>query len=73
MDDIDRAQAINEQFLEKVLDDHQRNMPKGESLTHCEDCEEEIPEARRQAVPGCLRCIGCQNDHEKLLSHWRAL
>jgi phage/conjugal plasmid C-4 type zinc finger TraR family protein len=33
---------------------------KGESLSHCEDCGEKIPEARRQAVPGVSRCVACQ-------------
>jgi phage/conjugal plasmid C-4 type zinc finger TraR family protein len=33
---------------------------KGESLAHCEECGEEIPAARRQAVPGVRRCIACQ-------------
>ncbi|WP_338095172.1 TraR/DksA C4-type zinc finger protein [Ruminococcus callidus] len=27
-----------------------RNVPCGESLLYCEECGEEIPEARRQAV-----------------------
>lgn len=35
-------------------------LPKGESLTHCDDCGEEIPVARRKAVPGVRRCVGCQ-------------
>jgi phage/conjugal plasmid C-4 type zinc finger TraR family protein len=35
-------------------------LPKGESLGHCEDCGEKIPEARRQAVPGVRRCVDCQ-------------
>lgn len=35
-------------------------MPRGESLTHCEDCEEPIPEGRRRAVPGVRRCVACQ-------------
>ena len=42
-------------------------MPKGESLTHCEDCGEEIPEARRKAVPGVRCCIECQSEREKRL------
>lgn len=33
------------------------------SCTHCKDCGEEIPEARRQAVPGVKFCIECQDDH----------
>ncbi len=34
----------------------------GESLGHCEDCGEAIPEARRKAVPGVRRCVGCQSE-----------
>jgi len=37
----------------------------------CEECEEEIPEARRLAAPGCRLCVRCQADLEMTLSHWR--
>ena len=37
----------------------------GESLTHCEECEAEIPEARRRAVPGVRYCVTCQSEREK--------
>ena len=40
-------------------------LPKGESLTHCEECEEEIPEARRKAMPGVRLCVRCQSELEK--------
>jgi phage/conjugal plasmid C-4 type zinc finger TraR family protein len=33
------------------------------SCTHCKDCGEEIPEARRRVVPGVKFCIECQDDH----------
>jgi phage/conjugal plasmid C-4 type zinc finger TraR family protein len=36
-----------------------------ESLIHCEDCGEEIPRARREAVPGVRRCIQCQSEDDK--------
>ena len=39
-----------------------RALRTGESLTHCEDCGAEIPEARRQAVPGARRCLACQSE-----------
>ncbi len=35
-----------------------------ESLTHCHDCGDLIPENRRQAVVGCMYCITCQEDHD---------
>jgi len=37
----------------------------GVGLTHCEQCEEPIPEARRQALPGVRLCVGCQVEYEK--------
>lgn len=73
MDEIDIAQEINERQLEIALDEHHRQMPTGPSLTVCIDCDEPIPTARRLAVPGCRRCIDCQEALEFNLSHWRAL
>ncbi len=43
----------------------QSRLPKGESLTHCEECEEIIPDARRIAIPGVRLCIECQTEMEK--------
>ncbi len=40
-------------------------LPDGEGLTHCQDCEAVIPEARRQAIPGVRLCISCQTELEK--------
>lgn len=37
----------------------------GKSYTHCADCGEPIAEKRRQAVPGCTRCVTCQAEAEK--------
>ncbi len=37
----------------------------GESLTHCEECGDAIPEARRKAIPGVHFCVSCQAIHEK--------
>ena len=40
-------------------------LPIGDSLTHCEECEAAIPAARRQAIPGVRMCISCQTILEK--------
>ena len=60
--------AVGEQIEASINDElarmQARKAPVGESLTHCADCEEPIPEARRQAVPGVKLCIDCQADRQ---------
>lgn len=41
------------------------HLPKGKSLSHCEECDEPIPVARRKAIPGVRLCILCQSEIEK--------
>jgi phage/conjugal plasmid C-4 type zinc finger TraR family protein len=38
---------------------------QGQGAEFCIDCDEEIPEARRRAAPWAVRCISCQDDHDK--------
>lgn len=35
------------------------------SLTHCEDCGDEIPEQRRLVVAGCRLCVYCKQLSER--------
>ena len=55
--------AVNDQIEASVQDElrrmQARKAPVGESLTHCAECDEPIPEARRQAVPGVKLCVDC--------------
>ena len=47
--------AVQEQIDDSIDDAVQRarrQLPQGESLSHCEECDAPIPEARRQALPG---------------------
>ncbi|BCS55181.1 TraR/DksA C4-type zinc finger protein [Geobacter sp. SVR] len=68
MDDVDRAQVVNEDFQAFVLQQQQAGREPGNYTgSACLDCGDEIPTARRLAVPGCRRCINCQTLHE----HWR--
>lgn len=56
--------AVQDQIDDTVTDGVLRaraRMPAGESETHCVECGEEIPEARRKAVPGVRTCIACQS------------
>ena len=60
--------AVQEQIDASIEDAIQRarsRLPRGESLVHCEECGEAIPEARRKAVPGVRLCIGCQEAVDK--------
>ena len=60
--------AVLEQIQDSVNDEvnrARRNIPCGESLQYCEECGEEIPEARRHTVPGIRLCINCQEKADK--------
>jgi len=60
--------AVQDQIDASVSDEvdrARRALHKGESLTHCEDCGEEIPEARRRAVSGVRRCVACQSEADR--------
>lgn len=35
-------------------------LPQGESLLNCEECDAVIPEGRRKALPGVRLCVVCQ-------------
>ena len=60
--------AVQEQ-IDATIDDAisraRDRMPKGESLANCEECDAEIPAARREAVPGVRLCIKCQEAVDK--------
>ena len=60
--------AVQDQIDATVEDAVKRarsRMQKGPSLTHCEECDAVIPEARRQAVPGVRLCVNCQAAHDQ--------
>jgi phage/conjugal plasmid C-4 type zinc finger TraR family protein len=40
-------------------------IPTGASASHCQDCGEPIPQARRVAQTGCKYCITCQPNHDR--------
>lgn len=41
------------------------------SASICEDCDQPISAQRRVAMPGVIRCISCQLDHEHQSKHFR--
>jgi phage/conjugal plasmid C-4 type zinc finger TraR family protein len=63
-----RDGAIQDQIDASVADAvnlARSRLPAGESPTCCENCEEPIPAARREAMPGVRLCVTCQAALEK--------
>ncbi|MCB1333981.1 MAG: DksA/TraR family C4-type zinc finger protein [Roseivivax sp.] len=63
-----RDGAVNEQIEASIAEELERMRarrgPMGESLTHCAECDEPIPEPRRRAIPGVKLCIDCQAERD---------
>jgi phage/conjugal plasmid C-4 type zinc finger TraR family protein len=56
--------AVQDQIDSTVADGIMRaraRMPTGAAEANCLECGEEIPEARRRALPGVRTCIECQS------------
>ena len=51
--------------VESAVELARSRLPDGGSLTHCEECGEAIPEARRKAIPGVRYCVKCQSELER--------
>lgn len=60
--------AVSEQIEATISDElarlKARSKPQGDSFSHCAECEEPIPEARRSAIPGVKLCIDCVNERD---------
>lgn len=60
--------AVQDQIDATIKDAIKRarsQLPSGPGLMRCEECDAEIPEARRKAVPGVRLCITCQEAHDR--------
>ena len=60
--------AVQDQIDATIEDAVQRarsSIPRGKSLARCEECDVEIPEARRKVIPGVRLCVGCQSKIDK--------
>lgn len=58
-----RDGAVQEQIDDSVADAVARaraRLPAGPGELYCIECGEEIPEARRKALPGVTTCVACQ-------------
>ncbi len=63
MDEVDCTQLREERQLKECIDNN-RLFGGLNKTGECIDCGENIPEARIKAVPGCERCVVCQEIYE---------
>lgn len=62
-DIIDNASTLEDLQRDAALSMHRLNH-SAVSATHCEECGDNLPEARRKAYPGCTMCVECQGEQE---------
>jgi phage/conjugal plasmid C-4 type zinc finger TraR family protein len=68
-----REGAVQDQIDDTVKDGVLRaksRIPQGPSASHCQECGEPIPEARRDALPGVQLCIACQQKADAEVRHF---
>lgn len=66
MDDMDRVQELEAERIAKCIEEAKRKAAANAGIGQefCEDCGDEIPMARRQAMPSAIRCVFCQSHVE---------
>lgn len=65
VDWFDRAQAQEQRERDQAISAQlARPRPTGPSRSHCQDCDEPIPQ-RRQDLGGVTRCTPCQSLFEQ--------
>ena len=60
--------AVQDQIdatIEDAVKRARSQLPRGESLRNCEECDAVIPAARREAILGVRLCVTCQEAHDK--------
>ena len=59
------VQAQIDSTVEDAVERIRHEIPSGESLRHCEECGKDIPQARREAIPGVRLCVTCQSERDR--------
>lgn len=62
-----RDGAVQDQIDDSVADavlSARASLPTGEGETHCVECGDSIPEARRAALAGVRTCVSCQSSRD---------
>ena len=64
--------AVLDQIHDTITDGVQgarARLPQGEGTLDCVECGEEIPQRRRDALPGVTTCIACQSSRDRQVVH----
>lgn len=64
--------AVLDQIHDTITDGVQSarsRLPQGAGTLECVECGEDIPEARRHALPGVTTCIACQTSRDRHVVH----
>ena len=69
-DQFDKAAELEQMQREIAIKKH-RTLPRQQSAHFCINCGDDIPELRRQSVPGCVRCVTCQTVLERKQREYR--
>lgn len=67
-----RDGAVLDQIEDTVLDgvlNARARLPIGEGTLDCVECGDEIPAARRTAMPGATTCVHCQSGRDSRIAH----
>ncbi len=66
-----REGAVLDQIDDTITDGiltARARLPSGEGAEHCDECGDEIPEARRKALPGARTCVTCQSGRDSRIA-----
>ncbi len=64
--------AVLDQIHDTITDGVQSaraRLPRGASALECVECGEEIPQKRRDALPGVTTCVVCQKGRDARVNH----
>lgn len=63
-----RDGAVQDQIdasIEDAVELARSQLPRGDGLENCENCDATIPLARRQAIAGVRLCVSCQSEQDE--------
>lgn len=64
--------AVLDQIQDTIVDGVEgarARLPQGPGTEECVECGDDIPKARRDALPGVTRCVDCQAGRDQRVVH----